>query len=265
MKIFNYLGWTALHWACDSGEKDIVRMLIRNFRADPFMRNSHGSSPIHLAISNGHTKVVEDLLSYKRELTSSFNDKTGWFPIHTAAFYKKVDCLLVLIKYGASVMEKTRESELSTDCLTPFHLATFMQLQKKSTIIREREEVRRNFTRSLSQPGDEDFIREATPEDDSTKACTDVLLASLPQEAIAVVDDNKYGTVLHCLAACDHYEGVKLILEEPFLHPPDIENSKGVTPLLMALNLRSLKSAKELLRKATNAIILKNIILLCER
>ena len=222
-------------------------MLTRNFRADPFIRNSHGSSPIHLAIAKGHKKVVEELLDYRKDLVSSYNNNIGWLPIHTAAVYKQLECLNVLIKYKANVMEQTRETKMSANCLTPIHLVTYMKLQRKTTRIRESEAVTRNFSRSISYPGDQNYVEESVPEDDNTKACIDILLANLPQERLAIIDDHKNGTVLHCLAACDHFEGVKLILNEPFNHPPDIENSNGVTPLLMALNLRSLRSAKEIL------------------
>ena len=81
----------------------------------------------------GHKKVVEALLDNQEKLVSSYNDKTGWFPIHTAAFHKQLECLNVLIKYKANVMEPTRESEMSANCFTPIHLVTDKKIQRKTT------------------------------------------------------------------------------------------------------------------------------------
>lgn len=245
-----FSGWTALHWACDAGEKEIVEMLIKNCRADPFVKNFSGSSPIHLAIAKDHKKVIECLLTYRPGLIQSTNDKNGWYPIHIAAYFKRVQCLAVLVKANADIMQLTEEKE-GLPRYSTFHLAVDSQLKRKSVILRSPLEIQENLIRSISRSGkgdSNDHEENEVDEDDiRTRETVDFLLSRLPSKELVIADDFKHGTILHCLAAINHSEGVRQITQHPFNHPPDLPNSEGITPFMKALDLRSLESALELL------------------
>eukprot|EP00055_Hartaetosiga_balthica_P008864 m.34197 g.34197 ORF g.34197 m.34197 type:complete len:977 (-) comp6503_c0_seq2:291-3221(-) len=55
--------WTPLHYACWFGREDIVRILLDDWKGGPDIRNSHGSTALHLAARNGHAEVVRLLVA----------------------------------------------------------------------------------------------------------------------------------------------------------------------------------------------------------
>jgi ankyrin repeat protein len=71
-------------------------------QADPFIKNKNGSSPIHLAISSGHYKIVGILLKKNPNLVNSKNELNGWYPIHTGT--KKIIpkfCFVTILDWGS--------------------------------------------------------------------------------------------------------------------------------------------------------------------
>ena len=240
-----YLGWTALHWACDLGEKELVELLLNNCKADSSIKNNSGSSPIHLAVAKGHMKVVECLLSKKPSLVHSLNENNGWFPIHTAAYFRQTECLKVLIQFGASVLQITEKIPSSDTLYTPFHLATYTQIKRRMTVLKSPTEITRNLIRSISSPKEQEDLEDL--EENTIHEFLNVLLNNLPDRALDVMYVGSHGSILHCLAASNHSTGVELICDKPYCHPPDTPNSDGISPLLMALELRALDSALVLL------------------
>ena len=66
--------------------------------------DKNGNSPIDLAISDGNFEIVKGLLEWDPSLALSYHTITGWYPIHTAAYYKQDKILSLLIKYNSDVM-----------------------------------------------------------------------------------------------------------------------------------------------------------------
>ena len=245
----NFVGWTALHWACKTGDRELVEVLVNQCRANPSIKTKNGSSPIHLAIAEGHHKIVDTLLTSRKNLISSMNDKTGWFPLHTAAYYKQEECINILVRFGADVLQPTEEISgtfFHLASTSTFHLAAHKQLSHNLTTIKRKDTVNRHIKRSVSDRGDSNTgDAEESP---CSKTIIDSLLKHLKPKQMMIIDEGNYGSILHVLSGIDHYEGVKIITSSPFNHPVNILNSHGISPLLMALEARSLQSALELLK-----------------
>jgi ankyrin repeat protein len=58
--------WTPLHYACDEGYDEIVRVLVEH-GADPLVRDTNGLTPLHWAARRGREEVCEFLLSLKND------------------------------------------------------------------------------------------------------------------------------------------------------------------------------------------------------
>ena len=102
-------GWTALHVSCYHNHLSIVTALMRAGPSiDPFVENKNGCSPIHLAISQGNCDIVSELLSHNDGLIRSKNSRTGWYPLHTAAYHMNYRISKILLKAGASVEEVSK-------------------------------------------------------------------------------------------------------------------------------------------------------------
>ena len=220
----NVAGWTALHCTCLMDREeillDIVEWLVTDCGIDPAIKSNNGTSPIHFAISKGHSNVVHELLM-THNLTASKDDSTGYYPLHTAAHLNQVECVKVLVRHGANVLLLT-ETHHPTSA---FHLAaSSLILHKLNSSTLENFEHEFKIMKTIN-----------------------VLLKYLKPESILVFDDGKFGTILHLLAGINHEMGLKKIICPPFLHPVNVLNTDTVTPFQMALETRSMECVDELL------------------
>ena len=56
-------GWTPIHYACHSGNTDMVCMLISQFNGDASVRDDYGRTALHVAARNGHQDIIRLLVS----------------------------------------------------------------------------------------------------------------------------------------------------------------------------------------------------------
>ena len=63
-----------------------------------------GYTPIHEAVSNGHSKVLQLLLEHEGDPNCRAN--SGYTPLHLAACSGNVDCVWVLLDYNADITSK---------------------------------------------------------------------------------------------------------------------------------------------------------------
>ena len=144
-------GWTALHYACQYGDLQSVKILIEkgadknafsnnkrtplhlaakmnrleivNYLIDQILKGSginkkyldvkddHGCTPTHLAAKEGNTKCLESLLLKGADLYAV--DLCGWNILHYASFHANKDTIRFICRYDADydILQKTKNSQ----------------------------------------------------------------------------------------------------------------------------------------------------------
>ncbi|KAJ9590252.1 hypothetical protein L9F63_016639, partial [Diploptera punctata] len=97
-------GWkaTPLHFACDRGTENIVKILLEN-GADPNAQDNCGKTPLHEAVSEGRAQFVQLLLQHGARVHITSTD--GETPLHVV---KTLDCAKLLVDHGADVTAVTK-------------------------------------------------------------------------------------------------------------------------------------------------------------
>ena len=95
-----------LHALCKDGRYKKIEEFIRNYQADltsklAYRRGVFGYTPIHEAVSSGHSKVLELLLEHDGDPNCRAN--SGYTPLHLAASSGHVDCVRVLVDNNADI------------------------------------------------------------------------------------------------------------------------------------------------------------------
>ncbi|XP_053593933.1 ankyrin-2-like [Microplitis demolitor] len=109
-----------LKYAARVGDIKLVKLQIRQ-GADVNASGVKSSSPLHEAAWYGHPKIIKLLIKNGAHLESVSNGPTkyGYTPLHLACLNNKIECVKVLLKYGASVTPK------SVNAHHPIHTAVF--------------------------------------------------------------------------------------------------------------------------------------------
>ena len=90
-------GYTPLHEAVSNGHSDILKLLLR-YNGDVNSRANSGYTPLHLAASSGHTNCVRVLLDNGADIANT--DEYGKTPIQTAELSSKHGVVKVLKSAG---------------------------------------------------------------------------------------------------------------------------------------------------------------------
>ena len=107
----DYSGWTPLHWACNKGHVDFVRVLVSEFKADKTIQTRFGNTPLMLAAINNHDNVVHALLPYSQCLMDA-KGRYGYTALHYACKYGYVDIVRTLVKHKANVNATTDSGDI---------------------------------------------------------------------------------------------------------------------------------------------------------
>ena len=81
------------------------------------IHDEYGRYLLHMAASCGRAEVVEWLLKYKKADLHLKTLENGWTPAHCAAFYGNIDCLIILIKFGANLFKNDYDRLTAIDHL----------------------------------------------------------------------------------------------------------------------------------------------------
>ena len=91
-------GYTALHYACRKGTRDIARILIEN-GANVNLMTNNGVTPLHLAASIGSKEIIKLLLDAGADINAT--DNAGQSVMIYAIRSGKTDTVRLLKEYGA--------------------------------------------------------------------------------------------------------------------------------------------------------------------
>uniref|UniRef100_A0A7N6BGH6 Ankyrin repeat domain 52 n=1 Tax=Anabas testudineus TaxID=64144 RepID=A0A7N6BGH6_ANATE len=107
--------WTALHAVL--GSEDCVSALLEH-GASALCRDSQGRTPLHLAASRGHAKLLHSLIkaALKADPLDSLLDHRGYTPTHWASYQGHEGCLKILL-------ENKLFSNQEGNLFTPLHCA----------------------------------------------------------------------------------------------------------------------------------------------
>ena len=106
-----------LHSACQVGELEIVKFLVKGKHVDPHCRDSNGLAPLHVACENGHLDIVK-YLTQEVDCDPMCMTSDAWTPLHSASKNGRTNILKYLIE----------EKQCNSKCkafksITPLHLA----------------------------------------------------------------------------------------------------------------------------------------------
>lgn len=104
---------TPLHCAADSGNDDIVSLLLSK-GADPLRKNQSDETPYHLAFKKGHKKVMKLLRDTLPHAQKPY-DLVETFTLATERFITSL--LFVKDSEGLKLIAGSRDCKVSNDCV----------------------------------------------------------------------------------------------------------------------------------------------------
>ena len=96
-----------LHELCKNGKYKLVEQFVQKHKSElpvklTYRRGVFGYTPVHEAVSGGHSKVLELLLKHNGDPNCRCN--SGYTPLHLAASSGHVDCVRVLLENDADIL-----------------------------------------------------------------------------------------------------------------------------------------------------------------
>lgn len=88
--------WTALHFAANEGQFEIVKELLSYSDLDKDLASSILRTPLHMASIRGHTQIVRILV--QKGFAINVKDSDDNTPLHFASEFGHLDCIIFLVK-----------------------------------------------------------------------------------------------------------------------------------------------------------------------
>ena len=98
------LNRSAIHFAAENGNLECVKFL-EEHGADVLVRDIYGATALHYAAQNNHLDVIKFLVSQKMDYTAK--DARGWTAMHYAACGGSFDVVKYLLAKGLNINELT--------------------------------------------------------------------------------------------------------------------------------------------------------------
>lgn len=106
--------WTPLFWAAQEGHTEIVDLLL-DAGADVNFTDCEGFTPLKQAVGGAHLDTVEHLLLRGADIHHRCISDGGSTVLHTAAAYGRVDCIRLLLLYGADTKTTNDDGQTPYD------------------------------------------------------------------------------------------------------------------------------------------------------
>uniref|UniRef100_A0A669F7T9 Transient receptor potential cation channel, subfamily A, member 1b n=1 Tax=Oreochromis niloticus TaxID=8128 RepID=A0A669F7T9_ORENI len=270
-------GNVPLHWAVERNKAESCKALL-DLGANPNILNTALLSPLHLAVSHGHSNLVGVLLSYS-STDCNLKGDLGNTPLMLACSLNNCEALSILLKHGAKLCQQNKLGHFA------MHAAAFAGAKKAmEVILKAGEELGHSavchinyLDKTKSSPlhlavrgGNIETIRlciatgakvDQQQNDKSTPlhlACTQgalevikLMLSSVERvEDIINLTDGACQTPLHRATIFDHTELAEYLISLG----ADINSTdcKGNSPLLLATSCGAWKTVALLLSKGAN-------------
>ena len=243
-------GNTLVHVASLLEETKVLYSLI-SLNANLNVLNSTGNSALHFAVQKNNVQMVKMLVENRAE-TEVIDQTLKLNPLQCAALKLNEDVLKYLLKHGAEyrVVSRKNQTILHLACLSV--VIRLSELRERLNKI-EYEEEDMSPDSILSHgldTGDFPYLEnKIRTEEEIFKEETFPILKLLlkffefnpidqsTQERLIDLEDDiitSPGTILHYFCAINYVEGVQMLLQEPFLCDPNVENKNKFSPILIA-------------------------------
>lgn len=252
-------GWSPLHNAVQTDNKDIVELLLRS-GADPCLRKRNGATPFIVAAIVGNVRMLKLFLSKGAEINE--RDLHGFTAFMEAAEYGKVDALRFLYENGAEVNlgRKTMEDQ---ERLKKGGATALMDAAKagRVDVLRILLEEMGADVKARDNMGRNALIRALTGRDD--RNVEDVTRLLLHHGADVNVSGEKGKTPLILAVEKQNLALVRMFLEQKHIEIDDTDR-EGKTALLWAVEL-NLGEIAELLCDKGASTDCGNLVMLARR
>lgn len=108
-------GATALHYAAQNGELEMVKLLVEELGAKVDVKTKEGATPLYFACVNGFLEVVNVLLKHKADPNSKLEN--GITPLYVACEHGHLEIITHLMKEGGDINARVQGGS------SPIHIA----------------------------------------------------------------------------------------------------------------------------------------------
>ena len=122
--------WTPLFWAAQEGHTEIVDLLL-DAGANVNFSDPGGFTPLKQAVGEARIATVEHLLLRGADVSRRCKSDGGCTVLHTAAAYGHLDCIRLLLLYGADPKARNDDNQ------TPYDTAIDCDESEAAAVLRD--------------------------------------------------------------------------------------------------------------------------------